>query len=281
MVKEYENLKVEDHGHVVVCILTNPPTHTFTSKSLMEVHDFLDQMEKKKDLRVLAFTGEGEDVFIKHYEVGELADSAEKNISEAKEVSAGYSPPKELHHFHKMLLRLRDIEAIVIAGINGNTAGGGCEFSLGCDLRIMSEGPYAIGVPETSVGILPGGGGTQRLARLIGSSRALDLILHARLLSPQEAFEFGLINKLVPHERFREELMAYCSDLASRAPIALRQVKKIIHKGLDKTLEEGLLMEQEAFDVTMRSNDAAKAMRSMLDTERDIKERAEFKWEGN
>ena len=203
MVKEYENLKVEDHGHVVICILTNPPTHTFTSKSLMEVHDFLDQMEKKKDLRVLAFTGEGEDVFIKHYEVGELAESAEKNISEAKEVSSKYSPPKELHHFHKMLLRLRDIEAIVIAGINGNTAGGGCEFALGCDLRIMSEGPYAIGLPETSVGILPGGGGTQRLARLIGSSRALDLILHARLLTPQEAFEFGLINKLVPHVRVR------------------------------------------------------------------------------
>ena len=281
MVKEYENLKVEDHGHVVICILTNPPTHTFTSKSLMEVHDFLDQMEKKKDLRVLAFTGEGEDVFIKHYEVGELAESAEKNISAAKEVSSEYSPPKELHHFHKMLLRLRDIQAIVIAGINGNTAGGGCEFALGCDLRIMSEGPYSIGLPETSVGILPGGGGTQRLARLIGSSRALDLILHASLLSPQDAFEFGLINKLVPHEKFREELMAYCLDLASRAPIALRQVKKIIHHGLDKTLEEGLLMEQEAFDVTMRSNDAAKAMRSMLDTEKDIEDRTEFKWEGN
>jgi len=281
MVKEYENLKVEDHGHVVICILTNPPTHTFTSKSLMEVHDFLDQMEKKKDLRVLAFTGEGEDVFIKHYEVGELAESAEKNISAAKEVSSEYSPPKELHHFHKMLLRLRDIEAIVIAGINGNTAGGGCEFALGCDLRIMSEGPYSIGLPETSVGILPGGGGTQRLARLIGSSRALDLILHASLLSPQDAFEFGLINKLVPHEKFREELMAYCLDLASRAPIALRQVKKIIHHGLDKTLEEGLLMEQEAFDVTMRSNDAAKAMRSMLDTEKDIEDRTDFKWEGN
>ena len=281
MVKEYENLKVEDNGHVVICNLTNPPTHTFTSKSLMEVHDFLDQMEKKKDLRVLAFTGEGEDVFIKHYEVGELAESAEKNISAAKEVSSEYSPPKELHHFHKMLLRLRDIEAIVIAGINGNTAGGGCEFALGCDLRIMSEGPYAIGLPETSVGILPGGGGTQRLARLIGSSRALDLILHASLLSPQDAFEFGLINKLVPHEKFREELMAYCLDLASRAPIALRQVKKIIHHGLDKTLEEGLLMEQEAFDVTMRSNDAAKAMRSMLDTEKDIEDRTEFKWEGN
>jgi len=279
-VKQYEHLKIEDHGHLVICFLSNPPTHTFTSKGVLEVHDFLEQMEKKEDLRVLAFTGEGEDVFIKHYEVGELADSAEKNISHESKLDQKTSSPKELHNFHKMLLRLRDLNAIVVAGINGNTAGGGCEFALGCDLRIMSEGPFTIGLPETSVGILPGGGGTQRLARLIGSSRALDLILHAKLMTPDQALGLGIVNKLVPHESFKEELMLYCADLVSRAPIALRQVKKIIHQGLDRPLEEGLMMEQEAFDATMRSSDAAKAMRALLDTEKNIEENTEFKWEG-
>ena len=277
MVEKFKFLDIEDNGKYIICHLSNPPSHTLTLGGVEEIHKFLDIVEQKTDLRVLAFTGSGQDVFIKHYEVGELADTAEKNISEKKPQQS----PLELHGFHKMLLRLRDLKAIVVAGINGNTAGGGCEFSLGCDLRIMKHGDYKIGLPETSVGILPGGGGTQRLSRLIGSSRALDLILHAKLLSPKEAFEFGLINKLVSHDNFQEELMSYCLDLASRAPIALRQVKKIIHQGLDKTLEEGLLMEQEAFDVTMRSNDAARAMRSMLETEQNIEERTEFKWEGN
>ena len=277
MVDKFKHLRIVDEGQIVTCYLSNPPTHTLTAEGVIEIHKFLDIMEAKKDLRVLAFTGDGDEVFIKHYEVGELAETAEKNLNKTQV----NSDPKELHGFHRMLLRLRDLDAIVVAGINGNTAGGGCEFSLGCDLRIMSEGPYTIGLPETSVGILPGGGGTQRLARLIGSSRALDLILHAKLLSSKEAFEYGLINKLVSHDNFQEELMSYCLDLASRAPIALRQVKKIIHQGLDKTLEEGLLMEQEAFDVTMRSNDAARAMRSMLETEQNIEERTEFKWEGN
>ena len=106
MVKEYQHLKIEDRGHLVICVLSNPPTHTFTSKGVLEVHDFLDQMEKKEDLRVLAFTGEGEDVFIKHYEVGELAASAEKNISKGNKGDSDASAPEELHNFHKMLLRL-------------------------------------------------------------------------------------------------------------------------------------------------------------------------------
>ena len=276
MVDTFNHLRIEDKGHYMICYLSNPPSHTLTSSGVAEVHKFLDLVEKNNDLRVLAFTGEGEDVFIKHYEVGELANSAEKNI----ESNQTQKDPTELHAFHKMLLRLKNLDAIVIAGINGNTAGGGCEFSLGCDLRIMSEGEYFIGLPETSVGILPGGGGTQRLSRMIGPSRALDLILHAKLLSPAEAYNLGVINKLIPKDKFEEELDLYCQDLANRAPIALSQVKKIIHQGLDMPLEESLLLEQKAFDVTMNSKDAARAMRSLLNSQENIEDVEEFNWEG-
>ena len=276
MVEKFNHLRIEDNGNYVICYLSNPPTHTLTSSGVNEIHTFLDQIEKQDDLRVLAFTGDGENVFIKHYEVGELANTAERNLETKKDKQ----DPKELHAFHTMLLRLRDLDAIVVAGINGNTAGGGCEFSLGCDLRIMADGNFLIGLPETSVGILPGGGGTQRLSRLIGSSRALDLILHAQLVSPKEAFDLGIINKLVSEASFNQELISYCEDLSNRAPIALQQVKKIIHQGLEMTLEESLLVEQKAFDVTMNSKDAARAMRALLNTQENIEDVSEFKWEG-
>ncbi len=276
MVEKFNHLRIEDNSNYVICYLSNPPTHTLTSSGVNEIHTFLDQIEKRDDLRVLAFTGDGESVFIKHYEVGELANTAERNLETKKDKQ----DPKELHAFHTMLLRLRDLDAIVVAGINGNTAGGGCEFSLGCDLRIMADGNFLIGLPETSVGILPGGGGTQRLSRLIGSSRALDLILHAQLVSPKEAFDLGIINKLVSEASFNQELISYCEDLSNRAPIALQQVKKIIHQGLEMTLEESLLVEQKAFDVTMHSKDAARAMRALLNTQENIEDVSEFKWEG-
>ena len=278
---DYKHLEIEDKGQIIICYLSNPPTHTLTAQGLLEIHDFLDSLVTNKELRILAFTGAGEDVFIRHYEVGELADSAEKNISQQEETKKlETNPIKELHGFHKMLLKIRDLNAIVVAGINGNTAGGGCEFSLGCDLRVMSSGDYFIGLPETSVGILPGGGGTQRLARLIGSSRALDLILHGQLISNVKALEFGIINEILPKESFLKSLKEYCQVLANRAPIALREVKRAIHRGMDLPLEEALLIEQEAFNKTMNSKDAAKAMRTMLNSKEEIDVISKLEWSG-
>ena len=278
---DYKHLEIEDQGKIIICYLSNKPTHTLTAQGLMEIHGFLDSLSNNKKLRVLAFTGAGEDVFIRHYEVGELADTAEKNIDQQEETKKpDNNPIKELHGFHKMLLKIRDLDAIVVAGINGNTAGGGCEFSLGCDLRVMSSGDYFIGLPETSVGILPGGGGTQRLARLIGSSRALDLILHGKLISNVKALEFGIINEILHKESFLQSLKEYCQILANRAPIALREVKRTIHRGMDLPLEEALLLEQEAFNKTMNSKDAAKAMRTMLNSKEEIDVISKLEWSG-
>ena len=277
---DYEHLKIEDKGQIIICYLSNPPTHTLTAQGLQEIHNFLDSLVDNMELRVLAFTGAGEDVFIRHYEVGELADTAEKNISKKAEVNKESNPNKELHGFHKMLLKIRDLEAIVVAGINGNTAGGGCEFSLGCDLRVMSSGDYFIGLPETGVGILPGGGGTQRLPRLIGTSRALDMILHGQLISNVQAYEYGIINEILPKESFLKSLTEYCKVLANRAPIALQEVKRAIHRGMDLPLEEALLLEQEAFNKTMNSKDAAKAMRTMLNSKEEIDAISKLEWSG-
>jgi len=278
----YKHLKIEDKGNLIICYLSNPPTHTLTALGLVEIHNFLDSLVGNKELRVLAFTGVGEDVFIRHYEVGELADAAEKNIRLEKEANKSDKElNKELHGFHKMLLKIRDLDAIVIAGINGNTAGGGCEFSLGCDLRVMSSGDYFIGLPETNIGILPGGGGTQRLARLIGTSRALDLIVHGQLISNTKAYEYGIINKILPKESFFDSLEEYCQNLANRAPIALREVKRVIHKGMDLPLEEALFHEQQAFNKTMNSKDAASAMRTMMDTNEEINIISKLDWSGD
>ena len=277
---DYKHLEIEDQGQIIICYLSNPPTHTLTAQGLLEIHNFLDSLITNKELRVLAFTGAGEDVFIRHYEVGELAATAEKNISKKAEVNKESNPNKELHGFHKMLLKIRDLEAIVVAGINGNTAGGGCEFSLGCDLRVMSSGDYFIGLPETGVGILPGGGGTQRLARLIGTSRALDLILHGQLISNVQAHEYGIINEILPKESFLKSLTEYCQVLANRAPIALREVKRAIHRGMDLPLEKALLLEQEAFNKTMNSKDAARAMRTLLNSKEEIDVISKLDWSG-
>jgi len=120
------------------------------------------------------------------------------------------------------------------------------------------------GLPETSVGIIPGAGGTQRFARLLGTARALDLILHAKLLTPAEALELGLLHRLLPEASFRDGVDAFARDLAARAPIALAAAKRAILEGTQQPLEQGLATEQACFDRTMRSKDAAGAMRAML-----------------
>jgi len=261
---------LERSGGVVTCAHANPPRHTLTAAGVRELSDRLDALERDPSLRVLVLTGTGEGVFVAHYEVDELAAAAEG--------ASGEAPPparegRRLHPFHALCLRLEALPAATVAALNGNAAGGGCELALACDFRLMAEGPYHLGLPETSVGIIPGAGGTQRMARLLGPARALDLILHATLLSPGDARELGLVHRTYPAASFRAEVRRFAADLASRAPIALAAAKRAIRRGAELPLADGLALEQEEFERCMRSKDAAGALRAWLRGER-------FDWTG-
>jgi enoyl-CoA hydratase len=256
-------------GGVVTLAHANPPRHTLTAQGVRELHEALAALEQDASLRALVLTGAGEGVFVAHYEVGELADAAEA----PRGAPRGSAETPRLHPFHELCLRLERLPAPTVAALNGNAAGGGCELALSCDFRLMAEGPFHFGLPETSVGIIPGAGGTQRMARLLGTARALDLILHARLLAPREALELGLLHRVFPAERFAAEVRAFAADLASRAPLALAAAKRAIRRGVELPLVDGLAVEQEEFGRTMRSKDAARAMRAFLRGER-------WEWKG-
>ncbi len=259
---EFRYLKIGDANGVVTCAMSNPPRHTLVAAEVAELDQLVASLEARDDVRVLVFTGAGTGVFIAHYEVGELAASAERSSSAPKRDAAA---PVELHPFHRFILRLQRASFVTIAAINGSTAGGGLEFALGCDFRLAMAGEFRLGLPETSVGIIPGAGGTQRFARLLGTAYALDLILHAQTLSPTEALACGLVHRVFEAATFQQSVDAFAVDLAGRAPVALAAAKRAIYEGSELSLVDGLLVEQREFDRCMASHDAASAMRSFVD----------------
>ena len=256
-----QKVELERDEGIATIRLSNAPTHTLTAAGVLEMHRILDDLENDSGLRVLVLTGGGEGVFVAHYEVGELADQSEQSQGAN---DAGAQGGGDLHAMHRLCLRLEALSAPTVAALNGSAAGGGFELALACDFRLAADGDFVFGLPETSVGIIPGAGGTQRMARMIGTARALDLILHARLLRPGEAHELDLIHRLVPADRFADAVAGFTRDLASRAPVALAAAKRAIHEGAALPMEAALSVEQEQFGRAMRSKDAAGAMRAWL-----------------
>ena len=153
---DFDHLTIEDQGHIVRCTIANPPKHTLVFQSVRELHHLLNELEDNDQVRVLVLTGASDDFFVRHYEVAELVEAADGNVESGKAAPSG--PPEKLHAFNQLCLRLENAPYIVIAALNGSAAGGGCEITLSCDFRLMKEGDFHYGLPETNVGILPGGG---------------------------------------------------------------------------------------------------------------------------
>ncbi len=162
------------------------------------------------------------------------------------------------HDYHELLKSLRDLKKPVIAAMIGDTMGGGLELSLSCDLRIAAAGEFRIGLPEVTLGILPGGSGTQRLSRLIGAGRAIDVILRGRICKPEDALAIGLVHEVVPDARARALELA--TSLAEHSPVAVAEIKRSVYQGSEVHREAGLAIEAEAFVATMLSEQAVADM---------------------
>ena len=249
--------------HVATIILSNPPRHTINAKGSEQLLVKLEALEANDDVRVIVVTGESNDIFVRHYEVAELAASSKRLVSQAD--SATKPTPRPTGNLPRGLrgamLKLESMDAITIAAINGMAMGGGLELALSCDFRLARDGEFAIGLPETGVGILPGGG-TQRLARLIGTAHALDLILHGRVMTPNQALQFGIVHRVFPNDllQYRDAVNGFVSNLAARAPRALANAKRAIRDGIEMSLSEGLRREAELFAELMATEDAANAL---------------------
>ena len=159
---------------------------------------------------------------------------------------------------------IASIDRPVIAAINGDALGEGLELALSCDIRLASD-KARFGFPQVASGLIPMNGGTQRLPRLIGKGKALELILTAETIDAEEAFEIGLVSKVIPQEKLASEAETLAQNIASKAPISLRYVKEAVNKGMDLTLEQGLRLEADLYFLLHTTADRMEGIRAFLE----------------
>lgn len=246
--------QVESEGHVETWTMSNPPMNYMTAAMSGELLSLVARAESDESVRAIILTGGIEGKFITHYSVDELAEGA------ADPAECARTFPLLEAGFHRMLERIMLMPKVVIAAINGDCMGGGYELALACDFRLAADGPYQIGLPEAVLGILPGGGGTQRLPRLIGRGRALEVMLFGHVYHPREAERMGMVNRVLAPETLRSFAMGWARTLAKRPPRSIAAIKRAVHLGADRDLEAGLYIERSEMRDVMCTEDARTIM---------------------
>ena len=259
---DYRYIDTRREGATLAATLNNPPKNFLNAPMVAELTSLVASIADDPEVRALVFTGGVDGIFITHYDVGELSTLAGR----IKDTSAA-GPPAELHGMNKLSLALQDLPQPVIAAINGTAMGGGCELALACDFRFMAKGPYVIGLPEVRVGILPGAGGTQRMTRLLGTAKAMELMLLGNTLDPDSAERVGLIHRAIEPDQLMPEALALAAEIAQRPPTSIAMIKQCILKGSEMSLVDALHFEQAAFWKTMRSDDARDLMKRYLQSD--------------
>ena len=250
---EYETILVEQEGPIGILKLNRPQAlNALNSKVISELIAALEDIEKGVMPKVVILTGAGEKAFV-----------AGTDIMEMEKLSSFEA--REFANFVRQAIdKVAALNRPVIAAINGFALGGGCELAMACDIRIASE-KAKMGQPETGLGIIPGSGGTQRLPRLVGVSKAKQLVFTGELIDAKTALEIGLVDKVVPPDQLMEETKKIAGTIASKPRIALALAKSAINRGLDMALQDGLSYEIECFAECFATKDQKEGMRAFLE----------------
>lgn len=248
---------VERIGGAVVVRYANPPLGTMTAAGAAEMYAAVKTAADDDAVRCIILTGGLPDIFVRHYDVGELSAISDRLHGEPSPDPA--ARPPEGGTFAQLVDLLASAPKPVIAAINGLCMGGGFEMSLACDLRICAPGVAAIGLPETRIGIFPGGGGTQRLPRVIGEARALEFILRGRTVTGAEAGELGLVHEVVADPLARA--LEIAADFETRGAEGLAYAKRLTRAALDRPLADGLADERRSFVEVLLTPSARQGLR--------------------
>ena len=238
-----------EHG-IAILELNNPPVNTYTYEMMRALDECILQARFDPAVFVLVVRGQGERFFC-----------AGADIYMLHTTDATFKYYFVLHA-NETLLRLEQTPKLVIAALNGTAAGGGLELAMACDLRIAKRDGGRVGQPEIALGLLPGTGGTQRLPRLVGKARALELMATGRLFAFEEALEMGLIDHIFEPEDFFEEVLDYARQFTppSKASKAVGRIKRAVCSGLELPLSEALALERELQQQLFESPDAAEGL---------------------
>jgi len=262
--------QVEKDGPIIIWKFHNPPQNLATIDSGNELVQLVEEFDNNPDLRVGIITSATPGMFIQHFDVSSILDWAEQMVKtsdeEVKQILATLDPPSGIaDHTSKP----------IICAINGPVEGGGCEMALGCDLRFISREAF-MGQPEVNAGFPPGGGGTQRLARLVGLSKAMELCLTGRRIYPDEAERLGLVVKACDPAELMPTVMAFAHELAAKPPQGVSIIKRAIREGYDLSLKDGLMLERELFFEAIRTEDSINLMRLYVEAGQDREKLAQL-----
>jgi enoyl-CoA hydratase len=246
----YETILVEIHGQVGLVRINRPQVrNALNSTVLRELAEALEAFDSNPMVGAIVITGDDR-AFASGADIKEMAKASAIHM-----LTGSYIPQFD---------RLRNIHKPVIAAVSGWCLGGGNELAMSCDMIIASE-TASFGQPEINLGVIPGAGGTQRLTRVVGKALAMEMVLNNRYLSAEEAQSFGLVNRVVPVERYLEEALQLAAEIAARAPLAVRLGKEAVNLAFESFLSDGLKDERRAFYFLFASQDQKEGMQAFIE----------------